>query len=78
MNDVKSLSHSKREREGHVVCIPKCRGKQLYGGVSGKYILRVGKGTGKQDTGRTSVSRPRAYADRDTAKIRCSPRGRIY
>ena len=34
MNDVKSLSHSVWECKYHAVWIPKCRKKQLYGGVA--------------------------------------------
>jgi putative transposase len=37
MNDEKSLAHSKWECKHHVVWIPKCRKKQLYGGVA-KYL----------------------------------------
>jgi putative transposase len=37
MNDVKSLAHSAWECKYHVVWIPKCRKKQLYGGVA-KYL----------------------------------------
>ena len=37
MNDVKSLSHSVWECKYHAVWIPKCRKKQLYGGVA-KYL----------------------------------------
>jgi putative transposase len=37
MNDVKSLSGSKRGCKYHAVRIPKCRKKQLYGGAA-KYL----------------------------------------
>ena len=40
MNDVKSLAHSKWECKYHVVWIPKCRKKQLYGGVA-KYLGNI-------------------------------------
>ena len=37
MNDRKSLAHSAWESKYHVVWIPKCRKKQVYGGVT-KYL----------------------------------------
>jgi putative transposase len=37
MSDVKNLTHSAWECKYHVLWIPKCRRKQLYGGVA-KYL----------------------------------------
>jgi putative transposase len=40
MNNVKSLAHSVWDCKYHVVWIPKCRKKQLYGGVA-KYLGNI-------------------------------------
>ena len=40
MSDEKSLTHSVWECKYHVVWIPKCRKKQLYGGVA-KYLGNI-------------------------------------
>ena len=40
MNAAKSLTHSRWDCKYHVVWIPKCRKKQLYGGVA-KYLGNI-------------------------------------
>ncbi|HCC36803.1 MAG TPA: IS200/IS605 family transposase [Treponema sp.] len=40
MNDVNRLTHSVWERKYHLVWIPKCRRKRLYGGIA-KYLGRI-------------------------------------
>ena len=40
MNDKKSLAHSTWECKYHIVWIPKCRKKQLYGGIA-KYLGNI-------------------------------------
>jgi putative transposase len=47
MNDRKSLAHSAWECKYHVVWIPKCQKKQLYGGVT-KYLGSIFHGLAKE------------------------------
>jgi putative transposase len=56
INDVKSLSHNAWECKYHVVWIPKCRKKQLYGGVA-KYLESIFPEQVYQGTGRRPATR---------------------
>ena len=47
MDDYESLSHSKWESKYHVVFIPKCRGKVLYGSLR-KHLGEVFRSLGEQ------------------------------
>jgi putative transposase len=52
MDEYESLSHSRWECKYHVVFIPKCRRKVLYGPVAevfGGGISKVGRAEGKPD-----------------------------
>jgi hypothetical protein len=74
------LDYSAWECKYHVVWIPKCRKKQLYGGVA-KYLGSIFHRLAKERESRIVEGHlchgPCAYADRDTPEIRCSPSGGI-
>jgi putative transposase len=47
MDDLESLSHTKRECKYHVVFIPKCRGETLYSELRphlGEVLRKTGRG----------------------------------
>ena len=73
MSDKKSLAHSVWDCKYHIVWIPKCRKKQLYGKVA-KYLGEIFHQLARQREskivqGHLPGSHP--YANRDTAEI-CS------
>ena len=62
MNEMESLSHTKWECKYHVVFIPKCRRKVLYGvaTVFGRSVAQAGRAKGESHRRRTSDAGPRA------------------
>src|SRR6266496_3421036 len=81
MDEYESLSHSKWECKYHVVFIPKCRRKTLYGELRrhlGDCIPEIGRAEGKQDRGRSSSAGSRAHVDLDPIEVRSVAGDRIY
>ena len=81
MDEYESLSHTKWECKYHVVFIPKCRRKTLYGELR-KHLGEVFQQLAEQKESRIEEGhldgRSRAHADRDSAEIRGVAGGRVY
>src|ERR1700674_931648 len=72
MDEYESLSHSKWECKYHVVFIPKCRRKTLYGELRrhlGEVFRRLAEQKESRVEGRASDARSRAYDDFDPAEV---------
>lgn len=81
MDTFESLSHSVWECKYHVVFIPKCRRKTLYGtlrATSGRGVPEVGHAEGESDRRRAAAPGPRAHADRETAEVCGVAGGWVY
>ena len=72
MNDVSRVRHSVWECKYHLVWIPKCRRKVLYGQLRrelGAVFPRIGSAEGMFHRGRASAAGPRARADIDSSEV---------
>ena len=81
MDEYESLSHTKWDCKYHVVFIPKCRRKTLYGeprGSSWGSVSETGCAEGEPDRGGAFDARSCAYDDRDPAETRGVSGGRIH
>ena len=77
---LETLSHTKWECKYHVVFIPKCRGKTLFGQLRqhlGEVFHRLAA-EGKSDRGGSAAAGPRAHVDLDPAEIRGVASGRVH
>jgi hypothetical protein len=79
MDDYQSLSHTKWECRYHVVFIPECRGKKLYGHVRkdlGEVFRELARRR-ERDCRRVPHGRSRAHDDIDSTEIRGVPGSRL-
>ena len=75
MSDYRSLNHTKWECKYHVVFIPKCRRKVLYGKIRqhlGAGFPRASQAAGERDHRRPFVPGSCAYDDSDSAQYSVS------
>jgi len=73
MTDERSLNHSVWECKYHIVWIPKCRRKRLYGQIArhlGEIFHELARHRESRIVEGALVPRPRAHADSDTPKPR--------
>ena len=79
MDDYESLSHTKWECKYHVVFIPKCRRKTLYGELR-KHLGEVFRKLALQKESKIEEGHlmPRAHDDLDIAKIRSFAGNRVH
>ena len=81
MPEEKSLNHSVWACKYHIVWIPKCRRKQLYGQIA-RYLGGIFHDLARQKQSRIvegqTVPGSYPYAYRDTAKVCDSPRGGLH
>jgi len=81
MDEYESLSHSKWECKYHVVFIPKCRRKTLYGELRrhlGEVFRKLAQQKESRIEDRSSDAGSRSHDDFDSAKIRGFAGGRIH
>ena len=79
MDEGESVSHTKWECKSHVVFIPKCRRRVLYGELR-RHLGEVFRKLAEQEESRIEEghARPRAHDDRDTAQVCGVARDCVY
>ena len=73
MDEFESLSHTKWECKYHIVFIPKCRRRTLYGQLKkhlGEVLRKLAQQKESEILEGHLMPRPRTYADIDSAAVR--------
>src|SRR5437588_10675642 len=80
MDEYESLSHTKWECKYHVVFIPKCRRKTLYGELRRHLgeVPHAGGAEGESDRRRAFATGSRRHDDRDSTEVRGVPGGGFH
>src|SRR5207302_539802 len=80
MDEMESLSHTKWECRCHVVFIPKCRRKTLYGELRRHLgeVPHAGGAEGESDRRRAFATGSRRHDDRDSTEVRGVPGGGFH
>ena len=81
MDEMESLSHTKWECKYHVVFIPKCRRKTLYGELRqhlGEVFRKLAVQKESRTRRRAPAARSRAHDDHDPAEVRGVAGGWVY